>query len=213
MAWCVNYLKDNITLINISQLVQSLIPKQNECPCDLRDKVLDWIIDNYFDIYQEQNQNLRLCEEFLAKNIERGTIVKISQFISRAGGRNSFIKSYRNCVKSKPDQAKRGAEGVWEQETMQLRGRVCSFLQENWKEIKQGPIGKDLPQGFLIEILSILFETPNLNEKKSVQQCNFEESGEEKEVKNGKLRSLKRNEPLQKDSEADGNPELKKTKK
>ena len=70
MTWCGNYLKERITLENIPEIVQSLISKQNECPLELRDKVLDWIMDNYFKIYHEQNQSLRLCEEFLAKNVE-----------------------------------------------------------------------------------------------------------------------------------------------
>ena len=232
MPWCVERLKNNITLTNVSELVQSLISKYSH---ELRDKVFDWILKNYFEIYQKQNKSLRLFEEFLTKNIGRKTIGRIFQFIVGAGGSESFIKSYKSYKKNlaglkvmdsaehhpddydeeesmelnvfegefmflrrekawiqkQTDEAlENEAKEIFEQETMKLRGRVYCFKQENWKEIKQGPIAKDLPKDFLMEVISFLVETPNLNEKNA--------------------RGRKRNVPIQEDHETAENPELKK---
>jgi len=142
MAWCVIYLGNNINLTNISELV-----KQNGYPRKLRDTLLDWIMKNYFEIYREQNQSLRECEEFLVKNIEVETIARISAFLAGDSGwgdeRGSFIKSYQifalldeplSCRHNIYDEAERKAREVFEKETMQLRGAI-HFVKESWKEM------------------------------------------------------------------------------
>jgi len=41
VIWCVNHFKNNLGLANKSELIQSLLPKQNGYPRELRDRVLD----------------------------------------------------------------------------------------------------------------------------------------------------------------------------
>jgi len=208
LIWCITHLRANISLVNISGIVQSQIPKHSR---ELRDEALNWIIENYFEIYQKQNQSLRLCEDFLAKNVKKETIARISQFIAGESGWKSFRRSENDEEKLASDQANE----VFEQETKKLRERVYSFMQENWEEMNQEETEKVFPRKLFRDMISYMLENPNLNEKKHKNQENEEaEQGDfEENVKNGKARGRKRKEPIQKDNEPAGKPELKKTKK
>ncbi len=152
----------------------------------MRDKVRDWIMENYFEIYKQQNQSLRLCEEFLVENIERETIVRMSKFIAGEIGSSGYM-----------------AKEIFEQETMKLRNGVYHFMQENWKEMNQEEIQNDLSKKFLMNMISFSFEIPNFKEQRYQNQEKEEEA-----------RNKKREEPIQKDNAAnEEKPELKKTKK
>jgi len=234
-TWCCNYLKKNITLTNFSEITLSLISKQDEYFRDIRYFILDWITENYFKIYQEQNQSLRLCEEFLVKNIEVETFVKISKFIAEKTFKTSYTwfmweerplahrqKEDGEARREAMREAKREGKEIFKRETMKLRDAMYCFMQENFEEIKEETIANHLPENFLMGMVAHIL--PNLNRNKSLslnkdqeneeaKQGDIGENDDKENVKNGQTRGRKRREPIQKENEASEKPELKKTKK
>jgi len=152
-------------MTNISEIIQFLISKQNEYPRELRYKVLKWITENYFEIYQKQNQSLRLCEEFLTNNIERRTIERISQFIVGERDWRSSIKTFQESYKEfalrrgslagsqkKYDETEKEAEEGFEQEEMEPNSPRSTHT---FSELDQSQAKKEAKEVFEQETMKL----------------------------------------------------------
>ena len=131
---CINFLKNNLTIDNVSELIQYL-DQQSTPDLELKDSAFDLIIDNATEVFQEDNMNAKFFEEFLIKNITMDTIVKIAD-----------ILDYPN-------------EEIPQEKTINLRKACFEFARKNFKSLHEKNIPEEFSKAFLSGVILYMAET------------------------------------------------------
>ena len=194
-SWCMKFLKNNLTIDDISELIKYLNQQQNgqefaKENLELRDKAINFVIENYAKISQKE-ENFKLYEDFLKDNLTTNTNGIIAKFM------------YGQTLKGE-------ARLAFQRDTANLKDSLYDFVKGNFQELKKKHITKKFPQAFWEDLVSCLIEKLHKYERKEARAAQKKE--EKKDEGEKPKRNRKRKEKIQKD-EPEGKPELKKTKK
>jgi len=218
-TWCLNLFLTKIDMSNVSRLMNYL-DQQDRQNFDqygkLRDKVLDVLFtENYLEIYQNQKQNMQIYEDFIIRNIDQGSILKISQFLSSEKHEDLMLNQTNDsCLIEK---------------CTNLKQAVFIFIQENLHHFESWGI-KGFPNDFLMDYAKHVTEKINNYESKTSERGleiggkkqdsiekekeleNNQESKDNNQSANKRKRGRKRKEPIQENIQEE-KPILKQTKK
>jgi len=230
---CEHFCLLNLNMSNVLGLVKYL-NKQNNQDFDqeksLRDEVLNLLlIRNYIKICQnqEQKQNIQFYEEFIIKNIEPNSIIRISEFIWDDRYQDLRIHPWSNSAEMKESRV------IFEQATLKVKHAVFEFIQRNFKKVHAQRTRKHLPADLFVDYAAHLTEKINEYEKEANRSLEIKEKkqriskkskkdenienqhGDQNDEESGKKkakRGRKRKEPVQ-DESLEESPTLKQTKK
>jgi len=197
--WCIEFLI-RIDLNKIFGLIQYLYRQQNkpevfEDHLKLSSQAFKLVIQNYGNICQRERDHVRFFENFLIENISLQTISEFAEFISDDSSYN---------------------QKNFEQDTLNLKEAIFSFVQENLKEIKRLGINKNFKGDFLTDFGIYMIEKLSKYEEQVIKPIEGKQDNSEGEFQSVESelvkRGQKRKEPIL-DESSEGNPELKKTKK
>jgi len=193
--WCLACFKNKVGEENIAGLIQYLATRQedHEFNKEISKFALNFVLDNFFEIYEKGKDNIQIYEDFFLKSIEMKTIPRLANLL----GRESYIlekeKDWYNQERS--EEINNARREVIRKSLPNLKEAVLSFVEENAEIIMTSKVSKGFSNEFLKDF--ILFTTKTLSNVKA-------------ELKNVK----KRMEPNQNDLNKEENShELKKTKK
>jgi len=136
-VWCTKLFQDKLTIHNVAELIKYLVDRQEDLESKennrkFRNQALNFVLDNFFEIHENEKGNIQLYEDFLLKNIEIDTIPPLADFLGQEQ------KKYR--------------EEIFEKSTIHLKEAVFSFIEENARIVMTSPEAKDFPHGFLREL-------------------------------------------------------------
>ena len=155
---CYNFLKKNIDANNISGLIQYL-EKLSDEDCtedDLEAKAnaVSFILNKFAKVYEKNEKNWKICEDFLIKNIEMKTISTFVNFVywqySEIIERNKMFYCGLQVLKESKDSIKQG--------TVSLKRALLDFSQRNFQEIREKNIILELPNQFLADLFESVTE-------------------------------------------------------
>jgi len=161
---CYNFVKKNIDVNNVSSLIQYL-EKLSDEDCtedDLEAKAngVSFILNKFGKVYEKNEKNWKVCEDFLIKNIEMKTFSLFVNFVywkySEIIQKNKMFYCGLQVMKESEESIRQGTES--------LKGALFAFAQRNFPEIREKKIILELPNQFLAD----LFES--ITENKKVEQ-------------------------------------------
>ena len=138
-SWCMKFLKNNLTINSVSGLIQYL-DQQNTPDLGLKDSAFNFIIDRSRKIFQEEN---KLCEDFLIKNISMDTIAKTVNFM---------YDSKDQIIERKE---------IPQENIINLRKACFSFAKKHFKMLQERKIPEQLPNAFLSDVILSMIGTQN----------------------------------------------------
>jgi len=226
-SWCLNFFLTKIDMEDVSELIkyldqQSKLEFANE-NIHLKNRLLDVLfIENYIKTCHETKQDTKPYEDFILKNIEMNSIQRIAKFLSS----NQSSKQVITDENSSPSEIEND-KILFDKMTVKLKSAVFGFLYENFEELKDKEIMKNLPVDFLVNyaqhVTHKLKESKNGRILESEQEkgensqiledgINGENKKKNNQTENNTKRGIKRKEPIH-DKNLEENQTFKQTKK
>ena len=174
-SFCLDFLK-NIDISHFDGVIEHLNKQQNsefdQENLELRDQAIKRLLENgWLEFPTEQKNNMKFYVDFLIRNLNTDTLLKLSEF--------AFEKNYKLSEKRGPGShlmkyIKEELDSL-EDEIANLRPALLEFVHQNFKELHEKMIVEKLPQPLLFHLL--LFRANmsnngqrNLAEEQSVSQ-------------------------------------------
>jgi len=161
-SWCLEYLKDNLSLHNIVGRLKFLNCnlKYKENHKEFRDQAFLFVLDNLFEIIGNANGNRQIYEDFIVRNIEVDTIPALARFLSGdLRKQRDTSKEIQESESEDEDEEESENESedegqpskvqisksLCEQCKANLKGAVFRFMQENTKTVMTSEPAAGIP--------------------------------------------------------------------
>ena len=231
---CLNFLKHNLHINNVSGLIEYLRRQEDlefrEIIQELRLFVFTFVLKRFFDLYENENGSMQVCENFIITNIEMTTISILERFLSCS------YKLFENVLEKrspKEDEKKTvvfsdqdvhcllrrrttpQTKELFEERTIKLREAAFSFVHENFEALMASKTLEDFSHGLLGEFALYSAERSSKQFQDMMKKPNHFKAGKGSKENNKKTRKgnqKKRMEPIQTGA-GEENPTLQKTKK
>ena len=217
---CMRFFKKDLDLNNVVELIKYLDRQEDsefkENNKGLRNIAFNFVLDRFFDIYENEKGSMQIYENFLIVNIELDNLPTLVRFLDWSyrlpEEEEFFLEDFDSDGHFVFNRATPKTKDLFNERTIQLKEAVFSFIHENVKTVMTGRISEGFSKDFFRDFTLHLAEKTskqiqNLMMKGNHAEVSQEES-EEKKNGNGK----KRMEPVQNGLNEE-NSMLKKTKK
>ncbi len=150
--WCITFLDNTVQFEKVFGLVEYLNKEENQefakSLLPLQKIARELVLDNYVTIIVDQEDKIKLYDEFLAKNVRINTFVKLAKFpygdiVKELVRHNPNWKDY--------ERAKKESIELLKQSTANLRSALFAFARENYEQLEEKKHIKKLPKEFLEE--------------------------------------------------------------
>ncbi len=209
-ARCFSFFQNRLTINNIAGLIEYVERKEDSELDRLKNIAFSFVLDRFFDIYENEKGNMQLYESFLIVNIEMDNLSTFVDFLS-----NSYKLAGNEIEGSDSEEFHFGWRGpktkdIFDERTIKIKEAVFDFIHENVNTVMTRKVSEDFSKDFFRDFTKYVVEKTSKQIQNLIMKNNQIEMSEEtdkKQKENGK----KRMEPVQ-DGSVEEKPILKKSK-
>ena len=167
--WCMKLFQDRITIDNVAELISYLLDLQEDSEFKENNKAfrnfaLNFVLERFLEISQNEKGNMQRYEKFILKNIELETVSALAIFLARF---NELPENEKFFV-------------------ARIREAVFNFVQENVENIMMSEIAKTFPIGFFTDFTLYLASQIPKSLKKRMEPVQDDDEEENQTLKKTK---------------------------